>query len=76
MDNLTLADLCIIIPLLEKELIQLHVDIDSEDEDLSNDASELSVPYGLTASKLEGIYKALWSEDVNYPSYENLLKRG
>lgn len=75
MDNLTLSDLCVIIPLLEKELVQIHRDIDSEDDDISNDAAELSVPYGTTAAKLERIYKSLWSKDSNYPSYEELVER-
>lgn len=76
MSNLTLSGLCIIIPLLEKELNQLHRDMDSYDDAVSNDASELSIPYGATAAKLESIYKFLWDEDVNYPSYKELLKRG
>ena len=76
MNNITLSDLSIIIPLLDKELDQLHLDMDSDDESVSNDASELSIPYGATAAKLESIYKSLWSEDVNYPSFEDLIKRG
>lgn len=76
MDNITLSDLCIIIPLLEKELDQLHRDMNSDDDAVSNDASELSIPYGATAEKLKSIYKSLWVENVNYPSYEELLKRG
>ena len=75
MDNLTLSDLCVLIQVLEKELDQIHRDIDSEDENISNDAAELSIPYGNTASKLEQIYKSLWSEGDNYPSYEELIKR-
>jgi len=75
MDNLTLLDLSVIIPLLEQELDKIHQDIDAEDDNISSDAAELSVPYGETASKLERAYKLLWSEDTNYPIYEELIKR-
>lgn len=75
MDKLTLSDLCILIHVLEKELDHIYRSINSEDENVSNDASELSIPYGSAASKLETIYKSLWSEDDNYPSYEELIKR-
>ncbi|MBC6906332.1 hypothetical protein DWB84_12785 [Saccharophagus sp. K07] len=75
MEKLTLSDLCILIPLLERELEKIHCEIDSDDDEISNDASELSVPYGATSAKLEKIYKSLWSEGDNYPSYEDLLKR-
>ena len=75
MDNLTLSDLCVIIPLLERELDKIHLDIDSEDDTISNDAADLSVPYGATASKLKCIYTSLWSEDSNYPAYDILVSR-
>ena len=75
MENLTLADLCIMITLLEKKLDHIHQDIESEDQQISDDAADLSVPYGETASKLERIYKSLWEEGSNYPSYEELLNR-
>ena len=44
MEHLTLSDLCVIIPLLEKELDQIHADIESENYEISDDAAELSVP--------------------------------
>lgn len=75
MDNLTLSDLCVIIPLLERELDKTHQNIDSDDDDISNDASELSVPYGEAASKLESAYKLLWSKGNGCPSYEDFIKR-
>lgn len=75
MQNLTLSDLCIIIPLLEKELDQIHSTIESDDDDLSNAAAELSVPFGNTSAKLKLIYESLWSEDCNYPPYEQLINR-
>lgn len=75
MEQLTLSDLCVIIPLLEKELNQIHADIESDDDDVSDDAGEISVPYGNTASKLENIYKSMWSEGSNYPSYDELVRR-
>ena len=75
MEHLTLSDLCIVIPLLEREIDKIHQDIDAEDDKISNDAAELSVPYGETASKLERIYRSLWKEDSNYPTYEELTAR-
>lgn len=75
MENLTLSDLCVIIPLLEKELDQIHNDIESEDDNVSNDAAELSIPYGNTAAKLKNLYESIWSEDCNYPSYRQLVER-
>ncbi len=75
MDNLTLSDFCVIIPLLERELDQIHNDIESEDDEVSNDAAELSVPYGNTSAKLKQIYESMWSEDCNYPSYNQLVER-
>lgn len=75
MENLTLSDLCIIIPLLERELDKIHSNIESDDDDVSNDAAELSVPYGNTSAKLKMIYESLWSEDCNYPPYAQLVKR-
>lgn len=75
MNDLTLADLCVLIPILEKELAEIHRDIESDDDDISNDAAELSVSYGNTASKLEELYKKLWNEGSNYPAYEELINR-
>ena len=75
MENLTLSDLCVLIPLIEKELDQTHQNIDSTNDQISNDAADLSIPYGETASKLERIYKLLWKEDSNYPNYEELINR-
>lgn len=72
MNEFTLSDLCILIPLLEKELDQIHLNIESESENISNDAAELSIPYGQTSAKLEKAYRALWQEGCNYPSYEQL----
>lgn len=75
MENLNLSDLCVIISLLESELDKIHADIESEDDDISNDVGELSVPYGNTVSKLKKIYESMWSEDSNYPSYDQLISR-
>lgn len=75
MENITLTDLSIIIPLLEEELDKIHSEIESQDEDVSDAAAELSVPYGNTSAKLQALYKSLWSEDCNYPSYEELISR-
>lgn len=75
MQNLTLSDLCIIISLLEKELDQIHSNIESDDDDVANDAAELSLPHGNASAKLKVIYESLWSEDCNYPPYGQLGNR-
>ena len=75
MNELTLSDLCILVPLIESELDKVHQNIDSTDYRISNDASELSVLYGETASKLKAIYESLWKEGSNYPSYDELVNR-
>ena len=75
MENLTLSDLCVLIPLLEKQLVKIHQDIDSDNNNISNEAADLSVPFGETAAKLETIYKSLWKEGSNYPAYEQLIER-
>lgn len=75
MNNLDLSDLCVLIPLLERELDKIHKEIESDDDQVSNDASDLSVPYGETSAKLEKLYNSMLSESSNYPSYAELTKR-
>ncbi len=75
MSSLTLSDLCVVIPLLEKELDRIHHDIEQGNQQESDDASELSVVYGATAAKFEQLYKSLWEEGSNYPSYDELINR-
>ncbi len=73
MTNLTLSDLCVVIPLLEKELDRIHHDSEQGNQQESDDKSELSIVYGATAAKLEQLYKSLWEEGSNYPSYDELI---
>lgn len=75
MNILTLADLCVVIPLLEKELGRIHYEIEQGNQQESDEASELSVVYGATAAKFEQLYKSLWEEGSNYPCYDDLIKR-
>jgi hypothetical protein len=75
MSKLTLADLCVVIPLLEKELDRIHHDIEQGNQQESDEASELSVVYAATAAKFEQLYKSLWEEGSNYPCYDDLIKR-
>lgn len=75
MENLNLSDLCILIPMLERELDKIHQEIESDDDKISSDASDLSVPYGETAARLEKLYNSLLGENSNYPSYDELTKR-
>ena len=74
MENQTQSDLCVIIPLLKKELDQIHSDIESE-EDVSTNAAELSVPYGNTSTKLKNIYGSMWPEDCDYPIIQSIGRK-
>lgn len=70
----TLSELTTLIRLVEKEEIDLHAQIDSEDETISDDAADLSVHVGKISGKLKELYESEWSEGSNHPPYENILK--
>jgi len=72
--NFTLSQLATLIRLVEKAEINLHSQIDSEDEQISDDAADLSVNVGKISGKLKELYESAWSEDSNHPSYESILK--
>jgi hypothetical protein len=72
--NFTLSELATLIRLVEKEEIDLHIQIDSEDEQVSDDAADLSVHVGKISGKLKELYESEWSEGSNHPPYENILK--
>jgi hypothetical protein len=72
--NFTLSELATLIRLVEKEEIELHVQIDSEDENISDPATDLSVHVGKISGKLKELYESQWSEGSNHPPYEEVLK--
>lgn len=71
----TLSELATLIRLVDKEENDLHVQIDSEDEQISDDATDLSVHVGKISGKLKELYESEWSEGSNHPPYEEILKR-
>lgn len=72
---LTLSELSTLIRLVDKEESDLHVQIDSEDEQISDDAADLSVHVGKISGKLKELYESEWSEGSNHSPYEEILKR-
>ncbi len=72
--NFTLSELATLIRLVEKEEITLHVQIGSPDEQLSDDAADMSVHVEKISGKLKELYEAQWSLGSNHPSYEEILR--
>lgn len=72
--NLTLSELATLIRLVEKEEDHLHVQINDDDEVISNDAADLSVLVGKISGKLKEEYEHQWSEGSNHPAYNQLIK--
>ena len=72
--NFTLSELTTLIRLVEREEAKLHLQISSENEELSDDTSDLSVHVGKISGKLKELYDSNWSEGSNHPSYEDVLK--
>lgn len=70
----TLSELATLIRLVEKHENDLHIQIESEDEKISDDAADLSVHVGKIAGKLKELYESEWSEGSNHPPYEKILK--
>ena len=72
--SFTLSELSTLIRLVEKEEIELHAQIESEDEEVSDDATDLSIHVGKIAGKLKELYESQWSEGSNHLPYEKLLR--
>jgi hypothetical protein len=72
--NFTLSELATLIRLVEKHENDLHIQIDSEDEKISDDATDLSVHVGKISGKLKELYESEWSDGSNHPSYSEILK--
>lgn len=70
----TLSELSTLIKLVEKEETELHKQIDSDDESISDSAADLSVHVGKISGKLKELYESEWSEGSNHPPYEEVLK--
>lgn len=72
--SLTLTDLSLLIPLVKQELGVLHGLANGQDQQLAQDADELSALYRQTAAKLKEEYQAQWWEGSDFPSYETLMR--
>ncbi len=72
--SFTLSELATLIRLVEKEEIYLHDQINSENQDVADDASDLSIHVGKISGKLKELYESGWSEGSNHPPYEKILK--
>ncbi len=71
----SLSELATLVRLIEKEDAELHMQINSENEELSNDAADFSVHIGLIAGKLQEMYELQWTEGSNHCPYNELLKK-
>lgn len=72
--SFTLSELATLIRLVEKHENDLHVQIDSEDEKVSDDAADLSIHVGKIAGKLKDLYESEWSEGSNHLPYKEIIK--
>lgn len=72
--NFTLSELATLIRLVEKEEVALHVQISSSDEQVADDAADMSVHVGKISGKLKELYELQWSPGSNHPSYEDILR--
>ncbi len=72
--SFTLSELATLIRLVEKEEVELHIQIESDDEQVSDDAADLSVQVGKISGKLKELYESQWSEGSNHPAYSEVIK--
>lgn len=70
--TLSISDLAMIIPLVEKELNQLHELMNGDDETAADEAADMAVLLGNTSATLETAYNQLRHDSSNFPSYEDL----
>lgn len=71
--SLSISDLALIIPLVEKELDSLHEVINGSDEAAADDAADIATALGNTSAKLEELYTEQRKDGSNYPSYKDLI---
>ena len=72
--RLTLSDLAMIIPPVEKELDKLHETMNGADEIAADEAADMAVTLGNTSSALEDAYNEQRKEGSNFPKYEDLSR--
>ncbi|MES2826409.1 MAG: hypothetical protein V4732_22665 [Pseudomonadota bacterium] len=52
----------------------MHIQIASEDEQISDDAADLSVQVGKISGKLKELNESQWGEGSNYLAYSEVVK--
>lgn len=72
--SFTLSELALLIRLVEKEELELHALIRSDNEQVSDDASDRSIQVGKLAGKLKELYESQWSNGCNHPEYGEIIK--
>ena len=73
--NFGLSELATLIRLIEKEDLELHEQIKSENEEISNDAADFSIHVGSISGKLKDMYETQWVEESNHLPYSQLLEK-
>ncbi|MGM8226943.1 hypothetical protein ACSV5M_10195 [Cellvibrio sp. ARAG 10.3] len=73
--NFSLSELATLIRLVDKELDELHEQINSDNDELADDAADLSVQVGEIAGKLKTLYESNWQEGSNHVPYDEILKQ-
>ena len=72
--NFSLSELATLIRLVDKELDELHEQINSDNDEIADDAADLSVQVGEIAGKLKTLYESNWQEGSNHVPYDEILK--
>lgn len=72
--NFSLSELATLIRLVDKELEELHEQINFDNDEIANDAADLSVQVGEIAGKLKALYESNWQEGSNHVPYNEILK--
>ena len=73
--NFSLSELATLIRLVDKELDELHEQINSDNDEIADDAADLSVQVGEIAGKLKTLYESNWQEGSNHVPYDEILKQ-
>ena len=73
--NFSLSELATLIRLVDKELDELHEQINSDNDEIADDAADLSIQVGEIAGKLKTLYESNWQEGSNHVPYDEILKQ-
>lgn len=72
--NFSLSELATLIRLVDKELEELHEQINSDNDEIADDAADLSVQVGEIAGKLKALYESNWQEGSYHVPYDEIPK--